>query len=206
MSKLNRELKKTDATDTDVARLLDVAERVKASDAPHLSRAARARIKAIPNADRPVWPRVTSWSFAGAMAVFVVMIVAAQGATAGSPLYFLKEGTDSVRAFIQPEYRDDIVDQKKDTLQQLEEAEAPEQEIIEAEDAYINAVEKSSEEKQEAERESWWSSRDESSDDDRDRHNHRDRDRSWSRDSDGRSDRRDSDDDHEDGWRSWWRR
>ncbi len=136
----------------ETARLLAIAKRIQAVEAPQLSEATKARIARIAE-PRHRTSFYVGWSFAGAFGLFIALVIGAQFSSPSSPLYAIKVGTEQIRALIQPEYKDSLVDVRKDELKVLEESDAAPEQIIEAEDAFLEAIENSSEQKQMTEEE-----------------------------------------------------
>lgn len=140
--RLKQELLRTKADEAELDGLLKVASELKQADKPVLSDTTRNKIKALSGTPRR-WPVITTWSLAGSMAVFLVLLISAQYAVPGSPLYWLKQGSEEVRAFIQPGFKEKIIDIRKQELDKLESLNASPDAIKQAEDAYQKALNES---------------------------------------------------------------
>lgn len=85
----------------EIDELVSITKQLEAVELPTLSRAARLRIEEA--TFRPSkTPRIIAFSLAGSFAVLAVVIVSAQSAQPGSPLYVVKNTTDNINAFFFP--------------------------------------------------------------------------------------------------------
>jgi hypothetical protein len=71
----------------------------------------------------------------------------AQAALPGTKLYALKRGTENVRVLVQPGYRQEVVERRKDELNELRKVNASKESVHEAEEAVHESVEELQESK-----------------------------------------------------------
>ncbi len=101
------QLKRAGASKQERAELLRVARELNMGDV-HLSREAKDGI-AEQIGFKPMHVKARRRvGFAGAFALFLVLVVASVFAQPGSPLYALKRGIEDVRALVQPGYKQEL--------------------------------------------------------------------------------------------------
>lgn len=71
-------------------------------------------------------------ALSGAFAVFVIVVLLAQLARPGTPLYAVKRGTEEVRIKVQPGYQEDVVERRKTELDELKRQKAEDAAIEQA--------------------------------------------------------------------------
>jgi len=121
---LKKQLKEEVLSDRELAELLAIVEELETVPLATLSNKTKLKIKVIAGEPSKV-PRITFWSLAGSFSVFVVLLVAAQYATPGTPLYGIKQGSDYIRALIQPSYKETVIKNEKKELEKLEQNSMP---------------------------------------------------------------------------------
>jgi len=137
-NQLKKDLSASSAKQKDIQKMMGVVETLQSTQLPSLSDATRHKIEAIPG-NKSRAPLFTFVSLGSAFAVFLVMVFAAQFALPGSPLYGIKRGTEYIRALIQPSYKEDLVEVRKQELDTLEKEQAPENLIDKAVTEYEKA-------------------------------------------------------------------
>ena len=142
MKHTNRPRSEKKMSNDELEQLKGVIDTLKATPLPNLSNKTRRAIAQIPGGKSKA-PFITFVSLGSAFAVFLVLVVAAQFALPGSPLYGIKRGTEYVRALIQPTYKENLVEVRKQELETLEKEQASETLIEEAATEYEKAYEKS---------------------------------------------------------------
>lgn len=70
----------------------------------------------------------------------IVVVVMSQSSLPGSPLYPVKRSSEKVREVVQPSYTNDVVEKRKEEIEELKTKSADEDRIHKAEDAYRDAV------------------------------------------------------------------
>lgn len=135
---LKRDLTDQKASSSDVEKLMGVVKTLQNTPLPELSAETRRTIERIPGSKSKV-PLIFFGSMGSAFAVFLVLVIVAQTALPGSPLYGIKRGTEYIRALIQPSYKEDIVETRKEELKILEQEAAPQMLIDEAASEYEKA-------------------------------------------------------------------
>lgn len=123
--RVTNDFRKSDLKQEEVDKLLNVIDALKNSPLPTLSDKTRHKIAEIPGKKHKA-PFITFVSLGSAFAVLLVLVVAAQFAVPGSPLYGIKRGTEYIRALIQPSYKDSLINVRKQELEKLEKEQAPE--------------------------------------------------------------------------------
>ena len=110
---LRNQLKDMGSSKDESRRLADLANELN-SITPPLGKATKNRIaNEIGFKPTNTIPKLRL-SLAGAMAIFVMLIVLAQSATPGSVLYALKRGSEEVRVLVQPGFDDSDIQQRRD--------------------------------------------------------------------------------------------
>lgn len=148
--RLKRELRQAGATERELTGLLATFSALDATTQPRLSNETRKRIEAI-SGGRRKWPVITTWAMSGSFAVFVALVISAQFAEPSSALYGLRRSTEDIRALVQPSYRDELVEIRREELEKLEAEHATPAIIDQAADAYRKAIDHSGSEKQKQE-------------------------------------------------------
>lgn len=137
--RLNRELSQAGASHGELTHLSDIAETLSSVTPPGLSKQARHRMDArmahllevdsledvVPTKKKQAhkFNPFAKWSLVGAggfASLAVVLVIAAQFAMPGSPLYGIKRGIEEVRTFFQPDYVDKVLEKRKEEVEALE--------------------------------------------------------------------------------------
>lgn len=141
--KLRKDLRKTGATPSEASQLADVAKLLGGIKTRGLDSEAKKRLA--PNPE--VTKRSHTWQFAvaGTFAMACLLLFVAQSALPGSWLYGIKRGTENARGLVQPGYKENLVEEREDEVQQLKLKKADPAVLEEAKKNYQKAVEKTDE-------------------------------------------------------------
>lgn len=141
--RLQRDLRRTGAGQNEAAELAKLAESIGHIKLRGLSAEARDEIARIPGRRVRYWHLPARYAAAGTLAIAVILVGFAQSASPGSPLYSLKRSTERVRAWLQPDYVDTLVEERKSEVEQLIQEDAAPDKIEQAERIYEETKEQS---------------------------------------------------------------
>lgn len=134
--KLRKELREVDTNSHEIAELLHVAKAIGNIKVRGLPDDVRDEIARIPGKRTRYVHVPARYAFVGAFAVVVMLVGVAQSTQPGSPLYKVKRGTESVRAFVQPSYVETMTEERKTEVEQLKHEQAAPEKIEKAERDY----------------------------------------------------------------------
>src|SRR5690606_2568132 len=101
-----------------------------------LSTETKDEIARIPGKRVRYWHLPARYALAGSLTLAVLMVGLAQTAGPGNPLYGIRRGTEQIRAWIQPDYTETLVDERKAEVEKLIEQNAAPEKIEQAERLY----------------------------------------------------------------------
>lgn len=137
---LQRDLRKVGATETEAEKLADIAKIMGNIKPRNLSKETKKRLAPYPEAARQ--PHHLQWAmFGGSFATAaLVLVIVAQSALPGSWLYGIKRGTEDARALLQPSYKDKVIENREEEVQQLKLKKADPAVLEKAEKQYQESV------------------------------------------------------------------
>lgn len=141
--KLKKELISEGSGEQEARELLKLARKLNQANKPTVSIQTRLKIEEIagPPSRAPLFIR---YSLGSGLAILAMVVLAAQYSSPSSALYGIKRATEDIHAFIIPEYKDDLVNVRKDELEALDKLEASPDLLEKAAESYKKAVDKSS--------------------------------------------------------------
>lgn len=140
--KLRRQLRKVGAGEHEADKLADVAASLKKLQPRGLSAETKKRLAPKPELSRE--SHGLRWTMAGTFATACLLLIVAQSALPGSWLYGLKRKTETIRTQIQPDYQDNLVEEREAEVQELKQMEKADPAVLEeAEKEYHRSFERS---------------------------------------------------------------
>ncbi len=136
---LRKQLRDLGASASESEQLSRLAQQLSVQDLPKLSSKTRAEIANIPGKRWQI--HIYKFAAGGIAAMFIGVLFFAQSALPGSWLYGVKRGGEKIRAIIQPDYTETLIDKRSDEIEQLKQNEAAPEKLEQAKQEYQRAIE-----------------------------------------------------------------
>ncbi len=144
---LKRDLRQNGAGAHEADELTKLAGQFEHIKLKGLSAHSKDHIARIPGKPVHYFQFPVKYALGGALAAVLVIAGFAQTARPGNALYGIKLGTEEVRTWVQPEYIDNIVEERKDEVEKLKVEQAKPEQIEKAEREYEESKQRSEQRK-----------------------------------------------------------